>query len=126
VSTHRLCRVDEPTAEGRGFTIRQGQRDVHLFVIRKDGRPFAYLNRCPHTGVNLDWTPNRFLDWTGRLIQCATHGALFRIEDGHCVAGPCAGRNLIALPLREAGGFLDVTVPDPAAGNGKNPGNSLQ
>ena len=113
MSPHRLCRAaDLPQTEGRGFTIRHGGRDFELFLIQKDGRRHAYLNRCPHTGVNLDWTPDRFRDWTGRLIQCATHGALFRIEDGYCVAGPCAGRSLVALPLCEAGGFLEVFLPD--------------
>lgn len=112
VSAHRLCRIDElPQAEGRGFTIRDGGREIHLFVMLKDGRPRAYLNRCPHTGVNLDWTPDRFLDWTGRMIQCSTHGALFRIEDGHCLAGPCAGRSLTAIPVREAGDVIEVLLP---------------
>jgi nitrite reductase/ring-hydroxylating ferredoxin subunit len=113
MSAHRLCRIDElPRAEGRGFTIRDGARELHLFVMLRDGRPHAYLNRCPHTGVNLDWTPDRFLDWTGRMIQCATHGALFRIEDGYCVAGPCAGRSLTALPVREAGDVIEVLLPE--------------
>jgi len=35
------------------------------------------------------------------LIQCATHGALFLIESGECIAGPCAGQSLTALPGRE-------------------------
>lgn len=115
MNAHRLCRVDElPEAEGRGFTVRHGEREVALFVIQRDGRRYAYLNRCPHTGVNLDWTPDRFLDWTGRMIQCATHGALFRIEDGYCVAGPCAARSLLPVFLREAGGFVEVLLPEAA------------
>ncbi|MEE8263379.1 MAG: Rieske (2Fe-2S) protein, partial [Gammaproteobacteria bacterium] len=40
------------------------------------------------------WVPDQFLDETGNLLQCATHGALFRIEDGFCVAGPCTGASL--------------------------------
>ncbi|MFP6798982.1 MAG: Rieske (2Fe-2S) protein, partial [Pseudomonas sp.] len=35
------------------------------------------------------------------LIQCATHGALFLIESGECVAGPCAGQSLQELAIRE-------------------------
>ena len=35
-----------------------------------------------------------FLDVTGTLIQCASHGALFLIQSGRCVAGPCAGQSL--------------------------------
>jgi nitrite reductase/ring-hydroxylating ferredoxin subunit len=129
----RLCREDElPPTEGRGFSLRHGDRDIQLFIMQRDSRRHAYLNRCPHTGINLDWTPDRFLDWTGRMIQCATHGALFRIEDGYCVAGPCAGRSLIAVPVREADGFIEVLLPEgtPSAGvspaAAKTPGNSLQ
>jgi len=31
------------------------------------------------------------------MIQCSSHGALFTIEDGECVAGPCTGQSLIAV-----------------------------
>jgi len=113
MNPHRLCRPDElPHAEGRGFTVRHGARELNVFVIRRNGRAHAYLNRCPHTGVNLDWTPGRFLDWTRRMIQCSTHGALFRIEDGFCINGPCAGRSLVPLPVRERGGFIELLIPD--------------
>ena len=33
------------------------------------------------------------------MILCATHGALFRIEDGHCLSGPCVGESLTPLPV---------------------------
>ena len=114
MSVHRLCAADAlPPTEGRGFSVRQGAREFAVLLIRHDGRPRAYLNRCPHTGVNLDWTPDRFLDWTGRMIQCATHGALFRTDDGYCVAGPCAGRSLTPLDLREVDGCIEVELPEP-------------
>jgi len=32
------------------------------------------------------------------MLQCATHGALFLIESGECVVGPCAGQFLQPLP----------------------------
>lgn len=72
-----------------------------LFVVRRDGVAYFYINRCPHRGVALEWQPNRFLDQSASLIQCATHGALFLIESGECIAGPCAGQSLTALPGRE-------------------------
>jgi len=56
---------------------------------------------CPHRGVPLEWQPDQFLDPSASLIQCATHGALFLIESGECVAGPCAGQFLTALDSRE-------------------------
>jgi len=94
----RLCAPDE-VAEGqsRGFEI-VGEK---LFAVRKDGQLYAYRNRCPHRGIPLEWLPDQFLDHSASLIQCATHGALFLIESGECVAGPCAGQSLQELAIRE-------------------------
>jgi len=94
----RLCAPNE-LAEGqsRGFVIENEK----LFAVRKDGRVFAYRNRCPHKGISLEWLPDQFLDPSASLIQCATHGALFLIDSGECVAGPCAGQSLHALACKE-------------------------
>lgn len=94
----RLCAPDE-VAEGqsRGFEIA-GEK---LFAVRKDGQLYAYRNRCPHRGIPLEWLPDQFLDTSASLIQCATHGALFLIESGECVAGPCAGQALQRLASHE-------------------------
>ena len=81
----------------RGFEI-DGQK---LFGVRREGTAYFYVNRCPHRRVSLEWEPDRFLDKSTSLIQCATHGALFLIETGECVSGPCAGQSLIALSSRE-------------------------
>lgn len=72
-----------------------------LFAVRRDGRVYAYQNRCPHRGVPLEWQADQFLDHSHSLIQCATHGALFLIESGECVSGPCSGQSLKALKCRE-------------------------
>lgn len=91
-------------AEGqsRGFQIAE----LKLMAVRKDAQVYVYENRCPHRGVPLEWQPDQFLDTSGSLIQCATHGALFLIDSGECVAGPCAGQALRALPCHEADGFI--------------------
>jgi nitrite reductase/ring-hydroxylating ferredoxin subunit len=44
--------------------------------------------------------PDQFLDERRELIVCATHAALFRIDDGRCIAGPCAGAYLRKLSVR--------------------------
>ena len=92
---HRLCSLDElPEGSSRGFSVETGSGYQEVFLVRKNGRLFAYRNRCPHTGGPLDWVPDQFLNLDGDLIECATHDALFRIDDGSCVAGPCAGTAL--------------------------------
>ncbi|MBC3348422.1 Rieske (2Fe-2S) protein [Pseudomonas sp. SWRI196] len=93
-----LCTGAElPDNSSRGFDI-DGRR---LLAVRRAGQVYVYLNRCPHRGVPLEWRPDEFLDASASLIQCATHGALFLIESGECVAGPCAGQFLAALDSRE-------------------------
>lgn len=84
-----------------GASLGFKQDGASVFVVRRAGQVYAYKNRCPHRGVPLEWQPNQFLDPSASLIQCATHAALFLIESGECVAGPCAGQFLTALGCRE-------------------------
>jgi nitrite reductase/ring-hydroxylating ferredoxin subunit len=94
----------------RGFEVETDQGSLALFLVRRGESGFAYLNQCPHTGINLEWLPDQFLDTSGGLIQCATHGALFRIEDGYCLRGPCAGESLKPLRLEQEGGELVLVL----------------
>ncbi|WP_017936852.1 Rieske (2Fe-2S) protein [Zestomonas thermotolerans] len=108
----RLCAPDE-LAEGqsRGFSLQ----DLQLLAVRRHDRVYLYRNRCPHRGVSLDWHANQFLDDSRSLLRCAQHGALFLIETGECVTGPCAGDYLQALPCREDRDgiwLLDVPAED--------------
>lgn len=73
--------------------------DTALFVINKEDNFYAYLNMCPHRSISLDWDNNKFLDPDNELIECATHGALFAIDSGLCVSGPCVGQNLSKVKL---------------------------
>ncbi|WP_422139518.1 Rieske (2Fe-2S) protein [Endozoicomonas sp. ALC020] len=89
-----LCAVDDLENPGsKGFETEKGS----IFVVRRDEEVFVYENSCPHLGINLEWQQDRFLDSEKRLIQCATHGALFLIESGECVAGPCLGDKLTLI-----------------------------
>lgn len=109
-SARSLCALqDLPEGSSRGFSIELAGGYQDVFLVRKGGRVFAYHNSCPHTGAPLDWVPDRFLNLDGDLIQCATHHALFRIEDGLCVAGPCVGASLRPLAVVVEGGevYLD-------------------
>lgn len=102
-----LCANDDlPDACSRGFELD----GVKLFAVRRNQQVYVYANRCPHRGVALEWQPDQFLDQSASLIQCATHGALFLIEDGECVAGPCAGQSLTAIDCREDAQGLWINV----------------
>lgn len=90
--------IDDPGA--LGLEIDHAGKTIELFIVHKDGHYSAYLNHCPHTGVNLNWVEHQFLDLDRQHIQCATHDALFEIPSGVCIYGPCVGQSLTALPLQ--------------------------
>lgn len=103
-----LCPADDlPESQSRGFML-DGWR---VFAVRRQGQVFAYRNLCPHRGVPLEWAPDAFLDSSASLIRCASHGALFLIESGECVAGPCEGRSLTALRCKEDAEGIWIELP---------------
>jgi len=81
-----------------------------LFAVRQDNSIFAYWNLCPHINSPLNWVPNQFLDVENQLIQCALHGALFEIDTGLCIAGPCSGDRLQPVELRCDNNFYYVVA----------------
>ncbi len=106
-----LCALDDiPEDDARGFTLREGQRMAKVVVVRWKGEVLAYLNRCPHAGTPLDWTPDHFFNGARTHLMCQTHAALFQVEDGFCTDGPCAGDSLLALPVALEGGRVVVDV----------------
>jgi nitrite reductase/ring-hydroxylating ferredoxin subunit len=90
-----LCALDD-IVEGtaKEFSFRDGD-DIHdLFIHRKNDQVYAYVNICPHAGTPLNMEEGTFTEKSGRYLMCHTHGALFQLEDGLCVAGPCNGAKL--------------------------------
>jgi nitrite reductase/ring-hydroxylating ferredoxin subunit len=111
-SLRALCRLDElPDGESRGFAGPQGSF-VGLFAVRQGENVHVYVNACPHIGTPLDWVPGRFLTADGSRIICAVHGAEFRIADGVCLRGPCAGDALERVLIEVNDGV--VYVPEAA------------
>ena len=75
------------------------------FAIRYDGAVHAYLNRCSHVPMEMDYQPNRFFDLTGHWLICATHGATYSPKTGACKGGPCRG-GLIKIAVTERDGVV--------------------
>lgn len=92
-----LCALSDLAEQEAMEMLVEGRQ---LFALRVDNHIYAYWNICPHMGIPLNWVPNRFLDFDKALIQCSSHGALFNIETGKCIAGPCNGESLTAVELR--------------------------
>ena len=100
-----LCHIDDiPEGKSKGFETDT----TPLFAVKKNGQVYIYQNSCPHLGVELNWQEDQFLDRDESLIMCSTHGALFIIEDGHCVAGPCTGENLKAIDFEIIDGQITL------------------
>jgi nitrite reductase/ring-hydroxylating ferredoxin subunit len=104
-----ICRLSEiPDPGAKEFTLGEGEEARDGFVVHRGGAVHAYVNSCPHTGAPLNWAPGRFLTKRGDLIMCGVHGAIFRIDDGFCLEGPCKGRELHPLPVRVEDGWVIV------------------
>jgi nitrite reductase/ring-hydroxylating ferredoxin subunit len=87
------------------FDVVYGGQTCRAFAIRYEGRVQAYLNRCAHVAMELDWQPNRVFDDTGRWLLCGTHGAVYRPDTGACAGGPCRG-GLVKIATSERDGVV--------------------
>lgn len=106
-------RVGEiPAGKSKKFVLDVGGREVECFLVHWQGGHYAYVNKCRHIVMSLDWVENRFFDEDGRYVLCATHGALFEPASGECVAGPPFGKRLIAVPLEVLGDEIYARVPE--------------
>jgi nitrite reductase/ring-hydroxylating ferredoxin subunit len=87
------------------FDLSYGGQTCRAFAIRYRAQVHAYLNRCTHVAMEMDWQPDRFFDDTGQWLLCASHGAAYRPDSGQCAGGPGKG-GLIRIDLSEAQGVV--------------------
>ena len=104
----RICASGELIEGGSGlrFTVTWRGREEAAFAVRFRGRVHAYLNRCGHVPVELDWQHGEFFDSSGLYLICATHGALYAPDSGRCLGGRCNGKGLIAVDVAEMDGWI--------------------
>lgn len=96
----RLCRVEDiDVGHARNFVLQMRAGRFHGFVVRQRGGVRGYVDQCPHAGVPIARALDDYLTPDSGHIVCGWHGALFVIEDGLCVSGPCVGQKLIAWPV---------------------------
>ena len=103
-----ICRAVDLVERGKAalFEVRHYRETLRAFALRFDGRVVAYLNRCVHVPVEMDWQPGEFLDADRELIVCSMHGAAYLPQTGRCVGGPCGRGSLIALRVAEIDGMV--------------------
>lgn len=105
--------VDIADGQAKGFDPGRSGHDS-VFLVRKGERVYAYSDVCPHYGTtSLPWKRHQYLDASSKYIVCAAHGALFDIENGLCLRGPCEGQSLTkveveVLPSKDI--WIDLTT----------------
>ena len=103
-----ICASADLAEAGAGVRFETGGPGLATpaFAIRFDGVARAYLNRCGHVSVELDWNPGEFFDLSRLYLICSTHGALYDPVTGACAGGPCNGRGLVPLAVEERDGHI--------------------
>lgn len=103
-----ICASDDLIDGGRGVRfeiVRYGAKEP-AFVVRFRSKPSAFINRCGHVPVEIDWQHGAFFEQSGLYLVCSTHGALYAPESGRCVGGKCNGRGLVPLSVSEHDGQI--------------------
>ena len=109
-----VARVGElPPGQTKKFLLACEGHELPGFILNYEGALHAWVNRCRHVAMEMDWVENQFFTEDGRYVQCATHGALYEPATGECVAGPPCGRALYRLPLRIEGDQIVAECPGP-------------
>ncbi len=108
-----ILRVGElEPGTSRKFVLTCKDQQLECFVVNYRGTLRAYVNKCRHVPMTMDWVENQFFDESGAYLLCPTHGALYEPEGGECVAGPACGKALFAVPLVERGEDVVALCPD--------------
>jgi nitrite reductase/ring-hydroxylating ferredoxin subunit len=109
VAVGRFEELEDPGC--REFRVGEGDWPFKGFVVRQGGEVYAYQNYCMHVGHPLNWAPDSFLTKDRASIICSSHGAIYEIATGLCIAGPCLGKSLNALPIKVRDGVIFVKAP---------------
>jgi nitrite reductase/ring-hydroxylating ferredoxin subunit len=102
---------DIPHGASRKFRLGCGGKMLDGFVINFKGRFYAYINRCCHIPIPLDWIDNEFFTRDQRHLICHTHGATYEPNTGLCIDGPCPGEYLDVIPVAVKQGQVIVYCP---------------
>ena len=102
---------DIPHGTSRKFQLTCGGQTIDGFVINFKGKFHAYINRCCHIPIPLDWTDNEFFTRDKRHLICLTHGATYEPNTGLCIDGPCPNEYLDVIPVAVKQGQVIVYCP---------------
>ncbi|WP_343525081.1 Rieske (2Fe-2S) protein [Sphingomonas sp.] len=90
----------------RNFVLQMRAGRFHGFVVRRGQAVHGYVDQCPHMGLPLAQELDGYLTPDGDRVVCSWHGAIFAIEDGLCLGGPCRGQSLTPWPVTVRDGAI--------------------
>lgn len=115
-STHNIIgstSLLEEGGKGLRFLVKDHSGEsLPAFAICYDGQVYAYLNKCGHIAVQLDYMPGEFFSDDGQTIMCSTHGAEYAPDTGACLGGPCYGIGLEPLKIEVCEGQIFLQHAD--------------
>lgn len=94
------------------FRLNCRRSTVEAVLVNYQGNLYAYVNRCRHIPISMDWVDNQFFTEDGRYLICANHGATYEPATGECVWGPCFGAFLQGVPLEISRGKILAYCPE--------------
>src|SRR5208282_352467 len=105
---------DLAPGESMKFMMPIRNADEECFLVNFGGEYYAYVNRCRHVPMAMDWVDNQFFAEEGRYLMCQTHNAYYEPASGECIAGPPAacGKLLYRVPLEIQDGVIYASPPE--------------
>jgi nitrite reductase/ring-hydroxylating ferredoxin subunit len=111
---YRIARVDSlALGESLKFMMPIRGADEECFLINFGGEFHAYVNRCRHVPMAMDWVDNQFFAEDGRYLMCQTHNAYYEPASGECIAGPptACGKYLYRVMTEVEDGVIYARPP---------------
>ena len=104
---------DLKPGESMKFLLPIRGADEECFLINFAGEFHAYVNRCRHVPMAMDWVDNQFFAEEGRYLMCQTHNAYYEPASGECIAGPptACGKFLYRVPTEIEDGMIYARPP---------------
>src|SRR5271167_492768 len=112
---YKVARTDSlAPGESLKFMLPIRGTDEESFLINFRGQLHAYVNRCRHVPMAMDWVDNQFFAERGRYLMCQTHNAYYEPSNGECIAGPpdTCGKMLYRVPLEIEDGNIFARPPE--------------
>jgi len=100
------------------FLLKCRGNAIEAVLVNYEGNVYAYVNRCRHIPISMDWVDNEFFNEERRYLICANHGANYEPTTGECIWGPCFGASLQSVPLEISDGKILAYCPEGEDGEG--------